>query len=157
MKFIVVNRSSEDFTTLCDRCEKDIVPENLRKNGGTLNYKNLTYESDFLILCLDETKPVAFCSLVILDTVGLYVYQIAVKKEYQKKGIGSEMIGMTKQLASNLGINVSAHVMAYNKNSQQTFEKCGFIKNEEYSVEDEYYYQYHVLVKDIDKHEKGLS
>lgn len=154
MKFIVINRATDEFMERCAQCESEIVPENLRKNGGTLNYHNLTYESDFLILCMQGDEPIGFCSLVMLDKQGLYVYQIAVKKEYQRMGIGAEMVGMTKQLASDLGINASAHVMAYNIGSQRTFEKCGFIKNIEYSSADEYYYQYRVLVNELDSRKK---
>lgn len=157
MNFKMINRASDDFEQMCAQCETRIVPENLKKNGGTLNYHNLTYESDFLILCLSEDIPIAFCSLVMLDTAGIYVYQIAVKKEYQKKGIGKQMIEMAKGLASNLGMNVSAHVKAYNADSQNMFEKSGFIKNADYSDDDEFFYEYKELIKDGNDQEKGLK
>ena len=127
------------------------------ENGGTLNYSNLTYESDLLILCLHEQKPIAFCSLVILDTAGIYVYQIAVKKEYQKRGIGKQMIEISRGLASNLGVSVSAHVKEYNISSQKMFEKSGFIKSDEYSDEDEFFYEYKQIIKDDVEKEKGLN
>lgn len=155
MEFIMINRASEEFMEMCAQCELEIIPQNLKKNGGTLNYSNLTYESDFLILCVNSQKPIAFCSLVILDNADIYVYQIAVKKEYQKRGIGKKMIEISQRLASNLGVNVSAHVKEYNISSQRMFESCGFIKNDEYSDEDEFFYEYKQITKD--NIEKGLN
>ena len=157
MEFKMITRATNDFEDICIQCEDGIVQENLRKNGGTLNLCNLTYGSDFLILCLEDNVPIGFCSLVLLDTVGLYVYQIAVKKEYQKKGIGSNLIKVTKELAFNLGINISAHVKAYNTNSQKMFLRSDFIKNDDYSNTDEYFYEYKVLIKNNVEEEKGLK
>ena len=148
MNFIMLNRESENFIEMCAQCELEIVLENLTKNGGTLNYFDLTYESDILILCLNEEKPIAFCSLVILDTAGVYVYQIAVKKEYQKMGIGKRMIEISQGIASNLGVSVSAHVKGYNIASQKMFESAGFIKHDEYSDVNELFYEYNQIIKD---------
>ena len=116
------------------------IVENLRVSGGTLNYRNLTYASELLTLCTNCGSPIGFCSLVGSSKSGLYVYQIAVKKEYQGKGIGTELVGRAKQLAHTLGVDLSAHVRDYNINSQRTFEKCGFIKSDVRSTNDNYYY-----------------
>ena len=157
MKYVIINPGSDNFEDMCDQCEQGIVLENLRKNGGTLNYSKLTYNSNILILCLNDNIPIGFCSLVLNDEVGLYVYQIAVKKIYQKQGIGTRLIEITKHLSEDLGIKSSAHVMAYNKGSQKTFENCGYLKDEKNSSEEEYFYQYKVLTNKIGLEEKGLN
>ena len=52
------------------------------------------------------------------------------------------MIEISQELASNLGVSVSAHVKEYNIASQKMFESSGFIKRDEYSSKDEFFYEY---------------
>lgn len=147
MEYSIIKRDDVRFQKICEVCEREIVQENLRKNGGTLNFSGLTHDSQILILGSDNELPIAFCSLVVSDIVGMYVYQIAVKKEHQRKGIGKEMINITKDLAHSLNLNVSAHVRTYNENSINLFEKSGFVKDDKNSNDDEIYYWYNGYIK----------
>ena len=86
------------FNHVCDYVEQNINRENLSINGGTLNYSNLTYESDILLVALDNGVPVGYNSIVTYED-GLYIYQIAVKKEYQNKGVGTLMLKKAIEIA----------------------------------------------------------
>lgn len=129
MKYEIKNidiNSSEFFCT-CFYVEQNINRENLSKNGGTLNYSNLTYNSDILFIAYDGVVPVGYNSVVKCD-LGYYIYQIAVKKEYQNKGIGTEMLKRALEIAEKENKSVVANVMNYNKPSQKMFKKLGFEK-----------------------------
>lgn len=115
------------FYKLCNYIEEHINRENLFKNGGTLNYSNLTYESDILLIAFDNGIPVGYNSIVRYED-GLYIYQIAVKKEYQNKGIGTLMLRRAVEIADEENTFVTAHVMNYNFASQKMFLNLGFKK-----------------------------
>jgi len=155
MIYCVKTPKSEDFLEICSQLEETVVKDNLRQNGGTLNFSNLTYHSDILIVGFEGNTPVAFNSLIIHGS-SLYVYQIAVKKEYQEKGIGKYLIDRAKQLASTLNLDVTAHVKKYNIASQKMFESCGFFRSAENSDDEDYFYRYKTLVDKINK-ERGLK
>ncbi len=83
-QYITIHRTSPMFKMVCNYCDRTIVEENLRANGGTLNYSGIIYDSDYLILCLDKTLPIGFNSIVELED-SLYIYQIAVKNKEKNK------------------------------------------------------------------------
>lgn len=141
MIYKIISSSDEEFQKSCQFCEENIVLENLKNNGGTLNFTSLTYGSDYLVVAIDG-EIVGFNALIFEPTVGFYVNQIAVKNNYKQKGIGSTLIGMGMTLASNISLPICAHVRDYNIASQKMFEKCGFIKEERYSDRENYFYIY---------------
>ncbi|MBR5370204.1 MAG: GNAT family N-acetyltransferase [Bacilli bacterium] len=118
---------TDEFLNICDYVEKNINRENLSANGGTLNYSNLTYSSDILFIAFDNNTPVGYNSVVKCDG-GYYIYQIAVKKEYQGQGIGTDMLKEIVKIADEEGVFITAHVMNYNTASQKMFKSLGFIK-----------------------------
>ena len=118
------------FYQVCDYIENHITKENLSKNGGTLNYNNLTYNSDILLVASDNGIPIGYNSIVKYNK-GLYIYQIAVKKEYQNKGIGTLMLKKAIEIAEEQNTFVTAHVMNYNIASQKMFLNLGFKKIDE--------------------------
>ena len=128
MEFIISEMQPYDrnFRKTCKYLEKVIVKENLSTNGGTLNYSNLTYQSDLLLLASIDNKVIGFVSLID-DEDAYYVYQIAIKKEYQQKGIGSELIKKTLEIAKDNSKDVTANVMDYNTKSKKMFDKLGFV------------------------------
>ena len=130
MEIKKIGPSARNFTEVCDYIEQYINRENLSINGGTLNYSNLTYDSYILLLAIDNGVPVGYNSIVVYEK-GLYIYQIAVKKEYQNKGIGTLMLKKAIEIAKKHNTNVTAHVMNYNIASQKMFLKLGFQKVDE--------------------------
>lgn len=102
------------------------------KMGGTLKYSNLTYNSDILLIAFYNNIPIGYNSVVECNG-GYYIYQIAVKKEYQNMGIGTEMLRVIVNLAQNQDVGVSAHVMSYNEPSLKMFNSFGFKRVDEKS------------------------
>lgn len=123
----VINNGDPYFERICEALEKSVVSENLVINGGTLRYSHLTFDSEILLVALDGDKLLGFSSLVTYGNT-LYVYQIAVKKEYQAQGIGTSLVQKTIDIAASLNMDVTAHVMEYNTNSQKMFLNLGFVK-----------------------------
>ncbi len=142
MEYKAIKSDGENFIDLCNYCEEHIVLENLRINGETLNFRGLTYSSDYMIIAFDKDIPIGFNALVFDSEFGFYVNQIAIKKDYKKKGIGVSLISKSKEMADALSLPVYAHVAKYNIASQKMFEKCGFEKNDKYSTEDSFFYAY---------------
>lgn len=70
----------------------------------------------------------------------MYIYQIAVKKEYQGKGIGKTIMSEAIRIARKLNMDVSRHVKDYNIASKRMFESLGFKKIDLYSTVDNNYY-----------------
>ncbi|HPA11417.1 MAG TPA: GNAT family N-acetyltransferase [Treponemataceae bacterium] len=57
----------------------------------------------------------------------LYIEQISINQEYQKLGIGKELINKAKQVATSLGINrIELDYWSKNRNAGQFFESQGF-------------------------------
>ena len=129
-KIWAIDDNDEKFREICNYLEENITNENLVVNGGTLNYHGLTYHSEVLILISLNDEIIGYNSLVVYDDT-LYVYQIAVKKEYQQKGIGSLLMGKAIEIASSRNMDVTANVMEYNTNSKNMFFRLGFTKLDE--------------------------
>ncbi len=140
MEYRVVKSTDVDFQKVCKQCE-EIVLENLFSNGGTLQFRYLTYQADCIIIAQEE-NIIGFNALLVDFRDGFYVNQIAVKKNCQQKGIGTHLIVMSKDMADKLSLPVYAHVREYNIGSQKTFEKCGFKRDDTYRTEDSYFYAY---------------
>lgn len=142
MEYKVIKSTDQDFENVCERCEKEIVEENLVRNGGTLHFQFLTYQADCMIIALDDSSFIGFNALIMNSNMGFYVNQIAVRKSYQKKGIGTTLVSMGTDMADKLSLPVYAHVREYNVGSQKTFEKCGFEKEDTYRTQDSFFYAY---------------
>lgn len=127
MEIKEIKVGTDYFFEVCDFVEENINRENLSENGGTLNYSNLTYNSDILFIAFDKGIPVGYNSIVRYED-GLYIYQIAVKKEYQNKGIGTSMLRKAVEIADEENSFLTAHVMNYNSASQKMFLNLGFKK-----------------------------
>lgn len=125
-RYVIISNNSTAFSKICEFCDKYIVRENLRENGGKLNYNGLILSSKFLIVCIDERNiPIAFNSIVEWKE-DYYIYQIVVKREHQQKGIGTELLKKIIEIAENDNKNVTSHVRSYNIESQRLFNKFDF-------------------------------
>ena len=84
-RYITISNQSPVFSKICQYCDKKIVEENLKKNGCTLNYSDIVFNSDYLILCLEGITPIGFNSIIELED-SLYINQITVhnNKKHQK-------------------------------------------------------------------------
>lgn len=149
----------DEFISLCSYLEANIVDENHSKNGGTLNYSNLTYYSDILLVAYKEDIPVAFNSLVFHKKDLLYCNQYVVKKEFQNKGIGKRIMESAMKIVDELNVDFSAHVKDYNIASQKVFTSLGFKKVGYLSEVDNYYYfrerKRNIRGKDLQEEEKN--
>jgi ribosomal protein S18 acetylase RimI-like enzyme len=137
------------FKKVCDYLESTIVKENLSINGGTLNHHSLTYNSDVLLVAVVENIIIGYASLVKIQNT-CYVYQIALKKEFQQKGIGTGLIKRAIDIAEDNGLDLTANVMDYNTNSKKMFTRLGFEKIG-YTKENDGFYKYYQRRKTNDK------
>ena len=143
-EYMIIESSSEMFEELCKLCDNEVVIENHKKNGGTLNYTGIVSYSDYLIICVKDNNIIGFNSLMNRDIDGsIYVVQIAVKNAYKKMRIGTEIINQAKEIALQKQRKITADVRKYNKASQALFESCGFIKNNNLYSSECYSYVYY--------------
>lgn len=77
------------------------------------------------VITLDE-RPVGRLYLQRKSS-GLWIVDITLAPEYQRKGIGGAVIDLVKEMAKEEPhMTVRAHVMKSNHGSRQMFEKAGF-------------------------------
>ena len=142
-----INPQKESIKEICEYLDQNITAENLRTNGGTLNYTGLVNYSSLLLIAYDNGEPVGFNSLGIIDGV-CYILQIAVKRSYHHKGIGTMLMNRAITIAEEKKCSITAHVRDYNIASRGMFTKLGFEKIGE-SVEGNGLYQLPCLKKTI--------
>ena len=126
-KVFRIEPDNDSFDNICSYVEDKINKENLYENGGTLNYSGLTFHSDVLFIAAIDKIPIGYVSIVT-NGDSYYVFQIAIKKEYQQKGIGTALMNQVIDMADSDGMEVTANVMDYNTNSKKMFTSLGFEK-----------------------------
>ena len=139
VSYDIIIPSDNKFISICDECEKEIVTPNLSKNGGTLNFSNLVYNSDILIVCYKEKEIVGFNSLV-MNKNELYIYQIGVKPGYKNQKIGTNLMKLAIDIAKKKNLMITAHVREYNIYSKMMMESVGLKKIDEYSSTNNLFY-----------------
>ena len=72
LDYYICTPDNEEFNNVCKECEENIVEPNLIDNDGTLLFHNLTYGSDFLIVCKDKDRVVGYNSVVVNNN-SLYI------------------------------------------------------------------------------------
>jgi ribosomal protein S18 acetylase RimI-like enzyme len=127
----IVNSRDDIFERVCKSLDNNIVKENLRENGGTLNYTGIVYGTSFIILAALGNEIIGF-NAVLESPRELYISQIAVKKKYQQKGVGLQMMRKVIEMAKESGKIVTADVRDYNELSKKMFATLGFTQT--YSV-----------------------
>ena len=121
----IINCKSENFGRLCKSLDNNIVKENLRENGGTLNYMGIVNNASYIILAALDNEIIGFNAVVEFYRE-LYISQIAVKKKYQQKGVGLQMMRKAIEIAKTSGKAVTADVRDYNEFSKKMFATLGF-------------------------------
>ena len=140
MKYVLVSKENPRFELYCHLCKENVVMENLIESNGTLLIPNAVFYSNVLIIALTDNGTVVGC--IALNTkpgMEVYINQIAVKNECKRNGIGRELVAQTQEYAN--GRDIICHIREFNTVSQSLFESCGFIKDEERSSEDNYFYR----------------
>jgi len=126
MNYSIVTKDNENFKMFCDYCAANLVAENLKENGGTLLQPNGVYQSDTLILALDNEEIVGFIGLVAETGNSVYINQVVVKCSWRNKGVGKTLINKTIRLAVNKGLDITCHIRSYNLIAQNVFTSLGF-------------------------------
>lgn len=81
--------------------------------------------SDFLVLAIDDNKVIGFINAISDKVLSAYIPLLEVLKEYQGKGIGSELVRrMLEQLKDFYMVDVIC-----DDDLQKFYERCGFVKN----------------------------
>lgn len=139
VSYDIIIPSDSKFISVCDECEEKIVTPNLSRNGGTLNFSNLVYNSDILIVCYKGKEIIGFNSLV-MDENELYIYQIGVKPGYKNQKIGTSLMNLAIDIAKKKNLMVTAHVRDYNTYSKMMMESVGLKRIDEYSSKGNSFY-----------------
>ena len=150
MTYLTVTKEQDNFRDVFKYCADNVIPENLKENGGTLMFKRVVFQSDTVIIACDNEDIVAFNALRTRPE-GLYINQIAVKNSHKRQGIGTELVELAKDYAKAKEMSVYCHVREYNVASQEMFKSCGFIKNDSLSTEDNFFYCYEELKKETNR------
>ena len=127
----IIKYDNPKFEELCRSLDNNIVEENLRENGGTLNYMGIVYNSSFIVLAELGNEIIGF-NAIWDNGRSLYVSQIAVKKKYQQKGVGLQMMRKVIDMAREQGKKVAADVRDYNELSKKMFAALGFAQVSNY-------------------------
>ncbi len=132
-----VNQQSEitKFYTYDDPDEatvkncKEIATALSVRNGGILQYEDAAEESDVIITAEISGKIAGYICLRSYDVLdGIYFEQIAVKKEYRRRGIGKELVRRALEYAKDHGFSkVYANCKKINNASKALLQKTGFI------------------------------
>jgi ribosomal protein S18 acetylase RimI-like enzyme len=93
----------------------------------------------FVIGAFDQENLIGICAFAIGENSVGDIYQMYVKNEYQKKGIGFQLVQKTIFEAQKLfpNIIIQLEVTKGNHNAYNLYQKAGFIevKNDENEVE----------------------
>ena len=141
MTYLSVTKDEENFEEVCRDCFENITKENLFTNGGTLKTEDAVFQADTIIVAMDDGLIVGYSALRA-SVHELYIIQIAVKNSHKRMGIGRELLNHVKKIAFSLSVEVTADIREYNQASQALFESNGFIRDEEISSADVFFYRH---------------
>ena len=106
----------------------DLRYEILRKPLG-LNFTAddlIKEEKDIFIGCFEEDELIGCCSLVALDAHSYRLRQMAVKDNFQRKGVGKEIIQFSENYLREKGVKT---LLLYAREVAIDFyEKIGYVK-----------------------------
>jgi ribosomal protein S18 acetylase RimI-like enzyme len=90
------------------------------------------------LIAIEDNKIVGFIVCSIKNNVVLHIHRFAIKKEYQRKGIGKSLLDHIFQNRSDTMKCITLNVYKDNIPLQQFYEKLGF--NRSYSTGNNYLY-----------------
>lgn len=100
---------SDKFSELVDVYEEVFEMENFKKPPVNYLEKLLAYESVLIFAATDKDKVIGGLTAYVLpspyfQSAEVYVYDLAVKTEYQRRGIGTKLMQAIKDYCGNLGM-----------------------------------------------------
>ena len=137
-----LRKTDEEYDDLINKIGQEITTPNLRVNGGKLaGYIGLEFPELLLYMKDKNTNEIiSYVGLTRLYWEGLYISQIAVREDYRRKGIGTELVKEAIERAYKDGIDtVSADINYDNIPSLNMFKKQGFAGYGRYFVDAEKY------------------
>ena len=125
-KYKVIVTTPED-KDIVKKCEK-IAFENNVENGGTLRFLGLVGYADYIMYCTCDDKVVGFAALNenFAYKNDIYILQIAVKKEFQNQGVGTELFEYLFHHSKQYRC-ITSNVKKGNESSLKLHKKFGFI------------------------------
>jgi len=128
------NKRNEELSKECEKLEIESFP-----NG----YRIVRRDSDYVICAFNGDELIGFLSLNVdwYHNNDFYVSEIAVRKDYRKYGVGTEMLKLAIKHSGEFDV-LTAHVLKSNVASNALFNKfmkisdCSCIKESE----DRYFY-----------------
>lgn len=126
MQVVIREYCSKDFKDLLEIDKEAFNP----KNPAYEIYLYLTYGNDFLVADIGG-KIVGYIATMDVDKVTGKIISFAVKKEFRKKGIGSQLLNKAIERLKTKGKkNILLEVRVSNVQAQNLYKKFGFkIKN----------------------------
>ncbi len=132
--YCLLKKSDPEYNDLVYLMAKEITIPNLRINGGKLNSDmGLRYPEQLMYIKDKKTNEiVSYIGITENYGIGLYISQIAVRKDYRKTGLGRIMIQDAIRVANSKNIEfVSAEIMPDNDASLGLFGSFGFTKRDD--------------------------
>lgn len=104
-----------------------IATENHISNGGTLMYYDLVRHAKYIVCAMKDGQVLGFAGMVEGFAVDndFYVLQIAVRKDYSRKGVGSEILDYIVHHSKGYSV-VTSNVKKTNEASNKLHLKAGF-------------------------------
>ena len=115
--------------------------KNILKSGGHFDdvwdsrdhWKAKIEKEPASILVAEEEQNVIGCILIIRDHWTCFLFRLAVKDDYQNKGVGSFLIATAEKQLKNEGVDeVTIFVDESNLNLQKYYEKRGYLRGGSY-------------------------
>lgn len=149
ISYVLLTSHDENFNNVCDFIEQNITKENLNVNGGILHNSGITYDAKFLIIALNNNNiPIAYNSIKQKVEDEYYISQIAVKEDYRRRKIGTNLVQLAIEIAKNDSKNVAAHALYYNDASVNMFESLGFSRSNKLTRRGSFRFTYDTKIND---------
>jgi ribosomal protein S18 acetylase RimI-like enzyme len=141
MEYRCQKLSSEKVLSLLRQAENSFAPPLSHNIPYTLHeYANKLSENAMFVVCIDDDEIIGFTAYYI-NTEGRYVYipQIWVSDQYQRRGIGSLMVDNMIESLPNTIESIRLEVRKNNEKAYSFYLKCMYsvieLKNGKYLME----------------------
>ena len=139
-----------DNMEIVEQC-LDIASSLSVNNGGILQYETAPQESDMIITAEYQNLVAGYLCLkkYPIFNDGIYIEQIAIKKDHQRLGLGRQLIKRAIKYAKENGYQeIYANCKKINEPSHSLFLSLGF---KEFNMSEEQYASIGIEKEDIDK------
>ena len=153
------DRNTETYKLeICDLSNKEVINECLSiasslsyKNGGMIQYENAAAESDSIIYATYQDEIAGYLCLKNYDVFpkGIYIEQIAIRKEHQRLGLGETLVEKAITFIKENGVQaIYLNCKKVNHASYNLFTHLGF---KEFKMSEEQYLGIGISKEDIEK------